>query len=206
MTISWEYDLRNSISESTTETGEKQFVFNVEIIDYYLQTLTHLTRERATHIETQEDKVDIKTKTTQLIQVLDIILETYPNEVDVLMRSAYAHGISHNLSVEGAEDKAVSLYQQVLNIDPDNAKANFLLGMFIFGLTETEYDAEPYLVKALESGIDSCRFTLGMIYLQRNEREKGLEYISKFAADHPDNQPAQIVLKALQSRADSEGE
>ncbi len=198
MTIEWQHDLRKALTETVDESGETQFVVNPEIIDYYLQTLSNLTRDHGVHIENDEDRTEIETKLKQLIGVMDIILETAESELDLIIRTAYAHGLSYQMTFPNAQENTIKLYKKALALDSNHKMANFLLGMFMFGTKEHHLDSEPYLETALELGVDSCRFTLGMIYLRKNEFEKGKEYITKFAQDNPDNQHAQLVLQALE--------
>lgn len=197
MAIEWEHQLRDAVTESIDDQGEMQFIFNPEVLDYYLQTLTELTRNKGAHIANDEDRTDIEKKTKQLIQLLEIVLEHHENDLEILLRTAYAHSLGYNLSFPESLNTTIRLYEQAYEQSPEEALTNFLLGMFMFSTEEHHMESAPYLEKALEKGIESCRFTLGMLYIRQNKNEIGREYLKKYAEENPDNQHAQLVWEAV---------
>lgn len=197
MAIEWEYELREAVTESFDDQGEMQFIFNPEILDYFLQTLTQLTRNKGMYIENDEDRADIEKKTRQLIQLLEIVLEHHENDLEVLLRTAYAHSLGYNLSFPDSLETTIRLYKQAHGRSPEEALTNFLLGMFMFSTETHQEESAPYLEKALEKGIESCRFTLGMLYIRQNKNDIGKKYIRKYAEENPDNQHAQLVWEAV---------
>lgn len=197
MAIEWKHELRDAVTETHDEQGEVQFVFDPDILDYFLQTLTHLTRNGGAYIRDDEERTDIEKKTRQLIQLLEIVREYHENDLEVLLRTAYAYGIGYSLSFPDSMETTIRLYKQAHAIQPDSALTNFLLGMFMFGTKEHNLDSASYLEKALEKGIESCRFTLGMLYIRQNKNDIGKEYLKKYAEDNPDNKHAQLVWDAV---------
>ncbi len=201
MAITWEHDLRAAVTESVAEDGETQFIFDPQILDYHLQTISTLSRDKGIHIEGDEDRAEIEKKLNQLISILEILKETHPDDQDALVRTAYAYALGYNMGIDGSEEKALELYKQAHANTPDEPLINFLLGMFMFGTEKHHLECKPYLETALEKGVESCRFTLGMLYIRENDNEKGKAYLKKFAEDNPDNKHAQLVWEAVERGA-----
>ncbi len=201
MAITWEHDLRAAVTESVAEDGQTQFIFNPQILDYHLQTISTLSRDKGVHIESDEDRTEIETKLKQLITILEIVREAHEDDQDALVRTAYAYALGFNMAFPDAEEKALELYQLAHSKTPDEPLINFLLGMFMFGTEKHHLKCKPYLEVALEKGVESCRFTLGMLYIRENDNEKGKAYLKQYAEDNPDNKHAQLVWEAVERGA-----
>lgn len=198
MAISWEHDLRSAITEAKDENGQTQFVFNPQILEYYLQTIASLSRDKGRYIETDEDRLEIEKKLKQLIGVMEIVRETHTEDQDILIRTAYAYAMGASLSMENMEENAYKLYKTAHTHNPGEPMLNYLFGMFMFGTKKYHDECKPYLETALDHGVEAGRFTLGLLYIHEGNTEKGREHIKQYAEDNPDNKHAQLVWNAVE--------
>jgi Tfp pilus assembly protein PilF len=119
-------------------------------------------------------------------------------DTQLLLTAAILSGFAHNLDIEGAADNAVKYYERILKREPNHPRANYHYGRFLASASKPR-ESLPYLEKALRSGVEEARYTLGLTYLTMGDKEKALDYLNAYSRNNPDNQEAKKLIEALKS-------
>jgi Tfp pilus assembly protein PilF len=138
-------------------------------------------------------------KLDKLIGVLAIVEENQQKNADFLLKSAFVQSMAHNINMKGAAKKAKEEFDKLLELEPDNIKGNYLYGMFLSGTQKYHFESIPYLEKAFALGETDAQYTLGLLYYQQGDKNKGLSYLREYAANNPEQERVKKVISAIES-------
>jgi tetratricopeptide (TPR) repeat protein len=195
----WKYELSEALSKSENADGITQYSVNMKVIDYYISRIAEHAKEYPPRFESQEEFNDVVNKLEKLIGVLAIIGENQQQNTDLLLRSASVHSMAHNINMRGAADKAKEEFEKLLKLEPDNVKGNYLYGLFLSGTQKYHFQSIPYLEKSFALGQTDAQYTLGLLYFQQGDKEKGLRYLREYAANNPEKERVKKVISAIES-------
>jgi tetratricopeptide (TPR) repeat protein len=90
-------------------------------------------------------------------------------------------------------ERAESLLRGIVDAQPDNAKASYLLGAALLEQNKMD-EAEPRLSRALELNYaqDQVKVALGRIYLQRQQHDRALALLNEAQAANAENVEAYL--------------
>jgi len=195
----WEYELKDAIIEKIDDEGNKSHSVNMQVIDYYLNRISTYARSYPPKFENEEIKQNVVAKLKQLIGTLEIIGQTQQNNPGFLSRAAFANSMGHNLDLENSDEQAISYYQKLLKIDPDNPVNNYQYGMFLSGTKKYHFESIPFLEKALEFGQKDAGYTLGLLYFHQGHKEKGIKTLQTYSSENPNNEHVLKIIEAIKS-------
>lgn len=121
------------------------------------------------------------------------------NDIDTLIDLGYVLSMGHNLDL-GTAELSKHYFEKALVIDPDNVRANYLLGMFLVSTRKYFYDSIPYLDKALKLGKQDAEYTLGLIYIRKGNTDKGMKMLKDYSEKNPKNEYVKMVIKAVKEK------
>lgn len=198
---SWafDYDLKDALIERTDENGNKSYAVNINIIDYYINEIAKHAIEYPPRFSSKQEQDDIVFNLTKLLKLLEIIGENQQNNPDFLFKAAFANSMGHNLNLKGSDQKSKYYFEKLLSIDPNSQLGNYHYGMFLAGTNKYHFDSIQYLEKSLMLGNQDARYTLGLLYVQKGEMEKGLGLLNSYSNDNPNNEKAKKVISAINS-------
>ncbi|OGS22335.1 MAG: hypothetical protein A2314_08755 [Elusimicrobia bacterium RIFOXYB2_FULL_50_12] len=109
----------------------------------------------------------------------------HEKNVSVLTRLSYYYSMLKN------NDKALACLEKVVELEPDNAQANYLLGLANYDLKKYR-DAEKNFMRALELKpvFEEVYFNLGILYERWKKFPRAIEYFNKAIALNPKNATA----------------
>ena len=195
----WKHELSEALSKSENEEGITQYKVNMEVIDYYISRIAVHAKEYPPRFKSQEEFNDVAEKLEKLIGVLSIIGQNQQQNAEFLLRSAFVQSMAHNINMKGAADKAKEDFDKLLKLEPDNIKGNYLYGMFLSGTQKYHFESIPYLEKAFTLGENDAQYTLGLLYFQQGDKDKGLKYLQKYAKNNPDQERVKKVISAIET-------
>lgn len=195
----WDYELRDAMVEKVDERGNKSHSVDMRVIDYYISRIAFYAKEYPPKFKNKEEQDEVINKLEQLIGLLEIIGENQQNNPEFLARAAFANSMGHNVDLEGAAEKSGAYYEKLLRITPESPIANYHYGMFLSGTRKYHFDSIPYLEKALKLGQEDARYTLGLLYYEQGEKEKGMLMLEKYSMDNPKNVHVKKIIEAINS-------
>lgn len=100
-------------------------------------------------------------------------------------------GEAERLCQSGQYPKAEGVLRPIVAAQPENAKANYLLGLALLEQSKVD-EAEPKLSKARDLGYapDQVKTGLGRIYLQRQQYDQALAVLNEAQTANPKNADA----------------
>ncbi len=195
----WKYDIRDSLVEKTDEKGNKSYSVDMNVIDYYINRISVHAKEYPPKFESEEQRKNISDKLSILIKTLEIFGKNQQRNPEILARSAFVNSMGHNLDFENASKNAKLQYEKLLKLVPDSPLANYQYGMFLSGTSKYHFDGIPYLEKALSLGQDDARYTLGLLYFQKGEKDKGMKMLEEYSKSNPKNKHVKKTIKAIKN-------
>jgi tetratricopeptide (TPR) repeat protein len=116
----------------------------------------------------------------------------------VLTDLAYLYAMAHNVDLDTA-DKAKTAFERAIAMNPNDRRTNYLFGMFLISTRAYHYQSLPYLQKSLELGEKDAQFSIGILLVQRGEKEKGLAELEAYLREHPESQHTRRVIQAAKN-------
>lgn len=120
-------------------------------------------------------------------------------DVNTLIDCGYILSMGHNLDL-GTSELSKQYFEKAIKIEPDNVKANYLLGMFLVSTRKYFYDSVPYLEKARKLGEKDAGYTLALIYIRKKEIEKGMKMLEEYSKNNPKNEYVKRMIKAIKDK------
>ncbi|MEO0509423.1 MAG: hypothetical protein AAF065_06160 [Verrucomicrobiota bacterium] len=118
-------------------------------------------------------------------------------DVSLLTDLAYILSMGHNLDM-GTAELSKNFFEGALKREPNNRRANYLMGMFLVSTRKYQFDSVPYLEKALELGEKDAEFTLGLIAVNQGRRDEGLRMLKNYSDDYPNNEHVKQIIEAIE--------
>jgi tetratricopeptide (TPR) repeat protein len=193
------YDLSAAFERIEAANGDTRHKVDVKLIDQVVSDLAAHAKDYPPKFRTEEEKSRAVKDSTVLIELFDILAADKDAHSALLRKAAFVDSIGHNLDIPGAADKAVQTYERVLELEPDNARANLSYGIFLAGTGTRQKDSLQYLNKALELGLEDARYTLGLVHLAVGDNDKAVEYLEAYAKTRPEDNRTGKLLAAIKS-------
>jgi Tfp pilus assembly protein PilF len=157
----------------------------------------HVSNYPPSFKDPEEKNLVIKDLVT-LTNILRDILENGTNNTELSLVYAWCLAMSHNVDIPNSDLEANKQFQDILTQDPDNARANFLYGIFLVN-TPSINKSIPFLKKAEEKGQKQANLTLAVAYLAQNNVTLATKYLETYLKYFPNDLKNQELLKALKS-------
>ena len=117
-------------------------------------------------------------------------------DVALLTDIAQIYAMGHNLDL-GTDLDAKRTFERALALSPHDRKANYLCGMFLVSTRAYRLDSVPFLQEAYDLGEKDAQFTLGVLLVERGEKDKGIEMLEAYARDNPDNSHVRNIIRMI---------
>jgi tetratricopeptide (TPR) repeat protein len=190
------YDVKSVVSISETTPGNPSVTINVA---YFVQILNDLGSHAGTwpvHFDSADDQHRAEHDVVSLSALLDPFADSF-NTKALLLRLALLHAVGHNLDIPGADEKAVAVFNKVLQLWPNDLQANYRYGVFLAGTTKFRNEAIPLLEKAKALGVVDAEYTLGHTYLSLGDKVKAVENLKSYTTRVPNDENAARALDAV---------
>jgi hypothetical protein len=188
------YDPKTVVSLSETTPGKPSVTINVP---YFVQILSDLGSHAGTwpvKFDSIDDRHRAEHDVALLSAQLDTIADNFRDE-SMLLRLALLHAVGHNLDIPGSGEKAVAIFDKVLQRWPNDPQANYRYGVFLAGTAKSR-DAIPLLEKA-KLGVVDADYTLGLTYMSLGDKDKAVANLKSYTARVPGDENAARILDAV---------
>ena len=117
------------------------------------------------------------------IKILEDLLKEHPNSNEVLKKlieTLFEYGGYLNDSFIMEYEKAKACFEKILELEPNNYRAHYNLGIALFNLENFDGALKSYY-KALELKPDYkyCLYNIGLVFEAKADLNKALEYYQK---------------------------
>jgi Tfp pilus assembly protein PilF len=106
--------------------------------------------------------------------------------------------MAHNINL-GTAAKAKRTFEQAISLNPEDRRANYLFGMFLASTQTFHFDGLPYLEKAYSLGEKDAQFTIGLLLVEKGEKEKGLAMLEASSKEHPESEHTRKVIESIKN-------
>ncbi len=190
------YDPKTVVSLSETTPGKPSVTINVP---YFVEILNDLGSHAGSwpvKFDSIDDRHRAEHDVASLSAQLDIVADNFRDE-SMLLRLALLHTVGHNLDIPGAGEKAVAVFDKVLERWPNDPQANYQYGVFLAGTAKNRRDAIPLLEKAKSLGVVEADYMLGVTYVSLGDKDKAVANLKSYTARVPGDENAARILDAV---------
>ena len=136
----------------------------------------------------------------EVLLELDSALPNSQTNAEFLFQYALANSMGHNMDISGCAEKSIAGYSQLLEINPDDKRANYYFGSFLSATTLYE-KSFPYLQRAIELGEQDAHYTLGFVYIKEGKTQAALAEFKDYLEVNPENQAAKKMVKDIENNS-----
>ncbi|QYM78721.1 hypothetical protein K0B96_15675 [Horticoccus luteus] len=178
---------------AVTGLSAKEVSLSLKSIDSTLSVIAPHAQDFPPSFSSVAERRQIEAQLRELLVMLDAAVAQYPDNPELLFRDGFANAMGHNLDFEGCAQKYFKAFDRLLELKPNDSRANFYYGAFLSATAARQKDSIAYLEKALALGVTDAHYTLAFVYLSQGDKAKALSHLREYAKLHPD-EPA-IVQK-----------
>jgi tetratricopeptide (TPR) repeat protein len=176
----------------------KSVTIDMGTLDEIISDLSYHAKNYPPKFDSENDKDRASKDVKKLSNMLDILVKTKKADPSLIKRSATLNSIGHNLNIKGAAQKADRDYRNLLAKKPNDAAGNSMYGAFLAGSNQAT-KALPYLKKAIALGSTDAHYSLGMVYLSREDTEQALKNFESYKKGMPNDKSVNKLIKAIKS-------
>lgn len=193
------YDPTQVIAVSVDAAGQHTVSINMTYFNLILDDLGPHAFRFPVNFDSSDDKHRAEHDVAAVSALFDPIAknDVVRRDPKVLLRLGILHAIGHNLDIPGASQKAINDFSTLLQLTPDDPKANYTFGVFLAG-TAQNASAIPFLQKARARGKLESDYWLGVVYASLGDKPNALESLRSYIANYPSDVNANRMLDAIQ--------
>ncbi|MBF0284522.1 MAG: hypothetical protein HQL51_08700 [Magnetococcales bacterium] len=196
------HDLSLLLEKKETPEGIKHS-FNLKYMDQILHEISQFAGHYPPQFDSPSDHEKARKEVETMAKMMASLTNASKPDPNFLLRSGILHDIGHNLDIPGSAEKAEENFKKLLVQYPNDPKANYLFGKFLAGTATKNKEAIPYLEKAIELGVTNAMYSLGMLYMVLQKREKAIELLESYLAKKPDEKLAGLVKAMREGKVKS---
>ena len=178
------------IAFTVTLARAKDTSFSLDSIDAILSDIAPHAQDFPPRFASVAERKRVEADLRDVLTKLDAAVAKHPDDAELLFRVGYANAMGHNLDFEGCAFKYFKAFDHLLELKPDDKRANFYYGAFLAGTAARQKDSIKYLEKAIALGVTDAHYTLAFVYLSQSDKEKALFHIKEYARLNPDDESA----------------
>ncbi|MDO8385569.1 MAG: hypothetical protein Q7T13_04095 [Polaromonas sp.] len=191
------YDARRILSVTDTPTGKRHGI-DLQYLDSMLADIASHARNYPPVFDSDADRQRATRDTATLAGMLGLLTQDASAHPEILLRAATVNSYGHNLQINGAAEKANTLFQRLLAAAPDHPRSNHAYGVFLAGVAKPA-ESLPYLEKALAAGVVDAGYALGLVHLGLGDQARALQYLETYKARVPADPQVAALIEAIRS-------
>jgi tetratricopeptide (TPR) repeat protein len=150
------------------------------------------------HFKDETNKKQVVEATRRVVSELDATDLSSVTEQQLVTDAAFIYAMAHNINL-GTAPKAKRTFERAISLNPDDPRTNYLFGMFLASTQTFHFESLPYLEKAFALGEKDSQFTIGLLLVEKGEREKGLAMLEACAERHPESEHIRKVIESIKN-------
>lgn len=192
-----EHDPQKILTVSQNVSGQTVYGLDMHYMDRMLNDLSRHVGHYPPSFDSADQRRRVSQDLNGLLGILDVLLKDKRLSLQILLRSAIANRMGHNLDIPGSAEKAEQQFQALLQAEPGAPQGNYQFGIF---LAETGRLGQsiPYLEKALAMGIEEANYSLGMAYLGTGNKQAALVRLREYLKTEPNDSSMRELIKTIE--------
>jgi len=183
---------------TTLFASAKQVEFSLRSIDATLDKVAPHAQNFPPQFSSVAERERIEAALREAITMLDAAVAQYPDNPELLFRDGCANAMGHNLDFDGCAQKYFAAFDRLLELKPEDKKANFYYGAYLSGTEARQKDSIRYLEKSIALGETDAHYTLAFVYICQNDKPKGLLHLKEYAKLHPEDKSIQQTIAQIE--------
>jgi hypothetical protein len=183
--------------EAAPPAGTHEVTMRQSEIDKTLQEIEPHAREFPVQFDSAQQRTNMQAQLVELLVFLDRGIKEYPADTDLLLRDAVANGFGHNMGCRDCGEKAITAFDRVVELLPDNAEANWRYGAFLAQTLQREKSI-PYLQKAAILGVPEAHYTAAMVFIGLNDQAHAKPELKAYVKAFPKDKEAKGLLADME--------
>jgi hypothetical protein len=168
-------------------TSAKEVSLSLQSIDDALSKIAPHAQDFPPRFSSVAERKQVEADLRALLTMLDAAVAQYPNDPEILFRDGFANAMGHNLDFDGCAPKYFKAFNRLLELKPEDKRANFYYGAFLAGTAARQKDSIAYLEKAIALGVSDAHYPLAFVYLSQADKPKALLHLKEYAKQHPED-------------------
>lgn len=174
--------------------------FSLVRTEQFLQELAPHALRYPTSFDSKSQYEQYSKSLKEVLREMDSALPNSQRNAEFLFQYALANSMGHNMDILGCAEKSIAGYSQLLELNPDDKRANYYFGSFLSATTLYE-KSSPYLRRAIELGEQDAHYTLGFVYIMERKPQAALAEFKAYLEVDPENQTAKKMVKDIENKA-----
>ena len=192
------YRLDQLLSVTQTSPGKPSVSVNIAYFSQILDDLERHAGSYPAHFEFTDDRQRAEHDVLGISKMLDPLIESLASSPPLLLRLAVLHSVGHNLDVPDSAAKAVTAFNKLLSVAPQDPQANYRYGAFLAATTR-KGEGIAYLEKAQSLGVSEADYWLGLSYQLIGNRERAVADLEAYTRHFPSDARAAALLDAIRN-------
>ncbi len=193
-----QYDVKNLMAVEESTPGKPTAKIDIALLDQMLDDLATHAYRWPVKFDSADDRNRAEHDVVSFSIVLDPLADNFTGSPRMLLRLAMLHAMGHNMDIAGSSDKAVALFTKLLQVAPNDPRANLEFGAF-YAKTTKVAEGIPFLEKAKALGAANADYWLGVSYMTLGEKAKALENLESYAKRVPADADVQRMIDAIRN-------
>ncbi len=174
-------------------------MMDVTLMDEFLDDIAPNARHYPTNFPSRTAEYVAKENIKYLSDWIEPLATAPDASIDVLLRAAKINGMARNMNIGTDYTLRASAHmQKALQVDPNNAEANFLLGMML-SETGAFKEGRKYLDKAASLGFVEAEQSIAQADLLSDNKSAALKRLRDLAAKNPNNAQIAEQIRLVES-------
>ena len=164
------------------------------------RTLSEVARHAANYPPTftsPAQRASIQGELRTAIHTLDTAVAEHPDDPSLLLRDGFANALGTNLDIPHSPAQCSTAYLRLLELEPDNATANFQYGAFL-GSTNHAKESLAYLEKAAAKGVPQAHWAMAVSLLILKDKRGAIRELKAYLQLRPTDPNAKAFLSHLE--------
>jgi len=157
-----------------------------------------LMKQYPPHFKSEADQKQVVDVTRRVVSELDSADIPSLKDQHLLADAAFIYAMAYNVNLDTGP-QAKRTFEQAIALKPDDRRSNYLFGMFLASTKRFHFESLAYLEKANALGEKDAQFTIGLLLVEKGEKDKGLAILEAYAKEHPESEHTRKTIEAIKN-------
>ncbi len=183
-------------ADPVTSVSNSAGKLNVAKVEEFISWAAPFIKQYPPRFQDEAHQKQVVDVTRHVVSELDSVDFSSVKDQKLITNAAFIYAMAHNVDL-GTAPKAKNTFEKAVALNPNDRSANYLFGMFLASTQAFHFESLPYLEKAYVLGEKDAQFTIGLLLVEKGDKEKGLVILEAYAKEHPESEHTKKVIKRI---------